>query len=56
MDDDDDDNNNNNNYILPGLTRSPSSSMDDTFLSISIGGDNPEGLPARSPHLHYQMN
>ena len=58
-DDDDDNNNNNNNYILPGLTRSPSSSMDDTFLSISIDGDNPEGLPpARSisPALSDELN
>jgi phosphatidate phosphatase PAH1 len=47
------------NSMPIGMTRSPSSSMDDTFLSISIDGDNPEGLPpARSisPALTDEIN
>ena len=57
-DDDDDNNNNNNNYILPGLTRSQVVVWM-IRLSISIDGDNPEGLPpARSisPALSDELN
>ena len=41
------------------MTRSPSSSMDDTFLSVSIDGDNAEGLPSArsvSPALSDELN